>query len=60
MRYKKAVELPSSQFKRLYGVSKDTFKVMIREVAKASLGKRGRLCKLLIPDQILLTLQYWR
>ncbi|WP_063820755.1 IS5/IS1182 family transposase [Gloeothece verrucosa] len=60
MRYKKAVQLPSSQFKRLYGVSKETFQVMIREVAKASLGRKGSPSKLLIPDQILLTLQYWR
>ncbi|WP_049802837.1 helix-turn-helix domain-containing protein [Gloeothece verrucosa] len=50
MRYKKAIQLPQSQFKRLYAVSKDTFQVMIREVAKARLGKKGSPCKLLIPD----------
>lgn len=33
---------------------------MIQEVGKAKLGKRGSPSKLLIPDQILLTLQYLR
>lgn len=60
MHYKKSLQLSSSQFRRLYGVSKETFQVMVREVAKARLGRKGSPSKLLIPDQILLTLQYWR
>jgi hypothetical protein len=60
MRYKKALQLTNSDFKRLYGVSKETYKTMIQEVAKSRLGKRGSPSKLLIPDQILLTLQYLR
>ena len=60
MRYKKALQLTASEFKRLYGVSKETFNTMIQEVAKVKPGKRGSPSKLLIPDQILLTLQYLR
>lgn len=60
MRYKKALQLTFSEFKRLYGVSKETFNTMIQEVAKDKLGRRGSPSKLLIPDQILLTLQYLR
>jgi hypothetical protein len=60
MRYKKALQLTNSDFKRLYGVSKETYKIMIQEVAKERLGKRGSPSKLLIADQILLTLQYLR
>ena len=60
MRYKQALKLSCSEFKRLYGVSKETFSTMIQEVAPAQLGRRGSPPKLLIPDQILLTLQYLR
>ena len=60
MRYKKALKLSCWEFKRLYGVSKETFSTMIQEVAPAKLGRRGSPPKLLIPDQILLTLQYLR
>ena len=60
MRYKQALKLSCWEFKRLYGVSKETFSTMIQEVAPAQLGRRGSPPKLLIPDQILLTLQYLR
>ena len=60
MSYKKAIELSPSHFKRLYGVSQDTFWKMVEVVRNAKQGKRGSHAKLSIPDQILLTLQYWR
>ncbi len=60
MRYKQAIKLSTSDFKRLYGVSPKTFHKMKEIVLKAKVGKRGCHSKLSIPDQILLTLQYWR
>ncbi len=60
MRYKQAIKLAPSDFKRLYGVSRETFQKMIEIVIKAKLGKRGCHSKLSIPEQILLTLQYLR
>lgn len=60
MRYKQAIKLSASDFKRLYGVSHETFQKMKEVVLEVKLGKRGCHSKLSIPDQILLTLQYWR
>lgn len=60
MRYKQALKMSSSDFKRLYGVSQETFHKMIQVVVEAKVGKRGCHSKLSIPDQILLTLQYLR
>ena len=60
MSYKKAIELSPSHFKRLYGVNPNTFGKMVEVVRNAKQGSRGSQAKLSIPDQILLTLQYWR
>lgn len=60
MSYKKATELSPSHFKRRYGVSLKTFWKMVEVVRNAKQGSRGSHAKLSIPDQILLTLQYWR
>lgn len=60
MSYKKATELSPSHFKRRYGVSLKTFGKMVEVVRNAKHGSRGSHALLSIPDQILLTLQYWR
>ena len=65
MRYKQAINLSNKDFKRLYGVSPETFQKMKEIVLEAKIGKRGCHSKLSIADrtlreQILLTLQYWR
>lgn len=60
MRYKQALQASSSDFKRMYGVRRETFWLMVQVVQDAKQGSRGRYAKLSIPDQILLTLQYWR
>lgn len=60
MSYQKAIQLSASHFKRLYGVTPNTFWKMVAEVRNAKYGSRGSHAKLSIPDQILLTLQYWR
>jgi len=59
MQYKQIQKLDETDFKRLCGISKMTFNKMIKEVVKAKQGKQGCHSKLSIPDQILLTLQYW-
>jgi hypothetical protein len=60
MSYKKVIELSPSHFKRRYGVKPETFWKMVEVVRKAKHGSRGSHAGLSIPDQILLTLQYWR
>ena len=60
MTYQKAREISKSQFKRLYGVSQDSFGKMVEIVRTAKQGSRGVQSKLSIPDQILLRLQYLR
>jgi hypothetical protein len=62
MRYEILKKLSLGQFKRLTGVSKPTFEVMVSTLS-ASLnraGKRGGQNKLSVPDQLLVTLEYWR
>lgn len=60
MKYKQALQKLPSDFKRMYGVTPETFWKMVQVVRNAKQGSRGSYSKLSIPDQILLTLQYWR
>jgi hypothetical protein len=60
MRYIKALKLAPSDFKRMYGVTPGTFWEMVKAVRDGKQGSRGNHATLFIPDQILLTLQYWR
>lgn len=60
MRYRQALKMSPADFKRAYGVQRETFQKMIEVVVKAKVGKRGCHSKLSIPEQILLTLQYLR
>ncbi len=62
MKYWQAIKLSSKEFKRLTGVKRQTFRLMVRLVkAEAKKKKKpGRRAKLIIEDQILVTLQYWR
>lgn len=60
MKYKQALFASASNFKRMYGVTPETFGKMVQLVRNAKQGSRGSYAKLSIPDQILLTLQYWR
>jgi hypothetical protein len=60
MRYKKALALSSSDFKRMYGVKPEAFWMMVKVVRDGKEGSRGSHASIPIPDQILLTLQYWR
>lgn len=62
MLYTDLQNLSSVQFKRLCGVSRDTFGEMV-EVLYPHLqrqGRRGGQNKLSVEDQLLVTLEYWR
>jgi hypothetical protein len=62
MSYKQAKNLDSIEFKRLCGVTPETFEQMVKVVAaeKVLAKKSGRPSKLSIEDQVLMTLEYWR
>ena len=62
MKYWQARKLSSREFKRLTGVKRPTFRLMVRLVkAQQKLKKKpGRPSNLIVEDQILVTLQYWR
>ncbi len=63
MFYKKLERLSSSEFKRLTGVKKQTFKLMVKILnvqyaVDHEFG--GKPSKLTIEDKLLMTLEYWR
>ncbi len=63
MLYEKLKELSAADFKRYCGVNRKTFDKMCEIVADKSVKQRfvsGRPAKLLIEDQVLLTLEYLR
>ena len=59
MRYETIQHLKATEFKRLTGVQRETFEMMLKVVEK---GWRdfGRPTKLSRADQLLITLMYWR
>jgi len=63
-RVQKALSLSNQQFKRLFGVNKETFHTMrnILQQAYEKLHQHGGKPskKLLVEDRLLVTLQYWR
>ena len=62
-KYEKAKKLKDKEFKLLMGVTKNTAEDMIEELQKAydeKHKKRGRKPKLVIEDQLTMTLEYWR
>jgi Helix-turn-helix of DDE superfamily endonuclease len=62
MSYDKVKNLEPAEFKRLCGVTLETFTQMVKVVAaeKVLAKKSGRPSKLSIEDQVLMTLEYWR
>lgn len=61
MRYDKAKDLKDKDFKRFFGVKKETFETMCEVVGNVlSQETRGRNSDLSTQDQVLLTLSYWR
>ncbi len=62
MSYTDLQNLSTTEFKRLCGVSRDTFDDMV-EALRPYLerqGRRGGQNKLSVEDQLLATLEYWR
>jgi hypothetical protein len=63
-RVRKALTATDEQFKRLFGVTQETFGSILAILQKAhhELHKQGGkpLTKLQVEDKLLLTLQYWR
>ena len=59
MRYETIQHLKDTDFKRLTGVQRETFEMMLGVVEKG-LRDFGRPTKLSRADQLLMTLMYWR
>ncbi|MHC5932558.1 MAG: IS5/IS1182 family transposase, partial [Nostoc sp.] len=62
MKIEKAKQLTAKKFKRMTGVSRKTFELMV-DIVKADAQKKrkpGRPPKLIIEDQVLMVIQYWR
>ena len=59
MRYETIKHLKDTDFKRLTGVQRETFEMMLAVVEKG-LRDFGRPTKLSRADQLLMTLMYWR
>lgn len=59
MNYETIKQLKDSYFKRLTGVQRETFDLMLKEIEKG-LRDFGRPPKLSRADQLLMTLMYWR
>jgi hypothetical protein len=59
MRYETIKDLKDTDFKRLTGVRRETFEMML-EVVEKGLRDFGRPTKLSRADQLLMTLMYWR
>ncbi|BBC22944.1 IS5 family transposase [Pseudanabaena sp. ABRG5-3] len=62
MKYETSQNLSREEFKRLFGVKRETFAQMMELMKQSakSKGKGGVKAKLSLEDQILVTLQYWR
>jgi hypothetical protein len=62
MKYHKARKLSPKRFKRLTGVKKTTFQLMVELVRNEENKKKkpGRPCSLRVEDQVLMTFQYLR
>lgn len=62
MRYEAIKEKKDSDFKRLVGIKKKTFGLMMEclNEAEAQKKKKGRKPKLTLENQLLLALNYWR
>jgi hypothetical protein len=59
MRYETIQHLRDTDFKRLTGVQRETFEMMLKVIEKG-LRDFGRPTKLSRADQLLMTLMYWR
>jgi len=62
-RYEKAAKLKPEDFKQIIGVKRETFDEMVEVLNEAYVLKHvrgGRKRKLQMPDQLFMSLKYWR
>ena len=60
MKLKKIEKLQPKKFKRRFGVTKKTYDLLVEIVKKEKNKKKGRKPKLIVEEQVLVTLQYLR
>jgi hypothetical protein len=62
MRYEQAKHLKPAEFKRFWGVKRETFEQMVEIVSQheGQKKKSGRPGKASLEDRVLMTLEYWR
>ena len=62
MRHEQSQDLPPQEFKRLFGVKRPTFEVMVEVMRQHNSLKKKESGnpKLKLEDQVLVALQYWR
>ena len=64
MKYEASKNLSAPEFKRLFGVPRETFaQAQMTELMQQAAQKKGQggvEAKLSLEDQVLVTLQYWR
>ena len=63
MSYEQVKDLPPAEFKRYCRVQPQTFQMMVEVVSNQLNRKRrvsGRPTKLVVEDQVLMTVEYWR
>ena len=62
MKYETSKNLSAPEFKRLFGVTREAFAQMTELIKQAeqNKGQGGVEAKLILEDQVLVTLQYWR
>lgn len=62
MMYEQAKHLKPAEFKRFWGVKRETFEKMVEIVTlhEGQKKKTGRPGKVSLEDQVLMTLEYWR
>ena len=61
MKYQASINLSAPEFKRLFGVQRETFEQMAKLMRQAeqNKGQGGVKPKLILEDQIVVTLQHW-
>jgi hypothetical protein len=62
MKYEQAKHLKPAEFKRFWGVKRETFEQMVEIVSQdeGQKKKSGRPGKASLEDRVLMTLEYWR
>ena len=62
MKFTQTKRLSKNKFKRLTGMSRQTYHVIVKVIKEQEINKKkpGRPCILSLEDQVLIAIQYWR